>query len=155
MQELTLDIGNLDDIYDIEISSFSEEYFNKTQLKYLLTKAQSICVGIGVGSDLAAYAIALYRKNSKLGHVYSVAVNKNHRGKGIGTKLLNLLEKKIKDQNLCGALLEVRYDNQTAINLYTKLGYVKTKLVQNYYNDGCTAIKMKKVFQSQDMASSN
>ena len=72
-----------------------------------------------------------------------IAVDNNHRGKGIGNKLVN---KAIDDIINCGCFnvtLEVAVDNLPAINLYLKNGFVKEAIRKNYY-EGIDGILMGK-----------
>ena len=73
----------------------------------------------------------------KLGHILSIAVDKEHRRKGIATSLMKGAE-----EGLVGAYgvdviyLEVRVSNQPAISLYKKLGYNILGIMPRYYSDG-------------------
>ncbi len=51
----------------------------------------------------------------------------------VAQKLLEELEKTIKNKGVKECRLEVREDNTTAIKLYEKLGYKKIAKLKNYY----------------------
>ncbi len=76
-------------------------------------------------------------------HLISIAVHPDNRRKGLGEAILAELEKRSsKDRPL---KLEVRQSNAAAIQLYLKLGFMKTGLADGYYTDGEDAIIMEKV----------
>ncbi len=68
-------------------------------------------------------------------------VLKDYQNKGIGTKLLGYLIDKYKDIN--NITLEVRCDNDIAINLYKKMGFKEVGRRKGYYN-GIDGILMER-----------
>jgi ribosomal-protein-alanine N-acetyltransferase len=84
----------------------------------------------------------------KKGHVVSVAVLEQHRGKGIGTMLVNESLKGVKMRQ-CGEMyLEVRCSNNDAVKLYERLGFVILQRPKSYYRDGEDAFLMSIDFTS-------
>jgi len=78
----------------------------------------------------------------KKGHVVSVAVIDEHRGKGIGSELVNESLKGVKMRQ-CGEMyLEVRCSNNDAVRLYEKLGFSINQRLKTYYRDGEDAYLM-------------
>jgi [ribosomal protein S18]-alanine N-acetyltransferase len=78
----------------------------------------------------------------KKGHVVSVAVLPEHRGKGLGKALMlegiNGVMRRKSDE----IYLEVRKSNESAIKMYQKIGFqIKSKL-RAYYRDGEDAYLM-------------
>lgn len=59
-----------------------------------------------------------------------IVVNKDHRGKGIGTKLFDALEKYAIDNGYTQIRLEVIRENPKAKDLYTRLGFKPTRVEQ-------------------------
>ena len=78
----------------------------------------------------------------KKGHVVSVAVIDEHRGKGIGSELVNESLKGVKMRQ-CGEMyLEVRCSNNDAVKLYEKLAFSINQRLKTYYRDGEDAYLM-------------
>ena len=78
----------------------------------------------------------------KKGHVVSVAVIDEHRGKGIGSELVNESLKGVKMRQ-CGEMyLEVRCSNTDAVRLYEKLSFSINQRLKTYYRDGEDAYLM-------------
>ena len=78
----------------------------------------------------------------KKGHIVSIAVLEQHRGKGIGTALLQEAIKAMAKKKCAEAYLEVRVSNEKAISLYKRLGFAITSKIEFYYRDGEAAYVM-------------
>jgi ribosomal-protein-alanine N-acetyltransferase len=90
------------------------------------------------------YGFSNFRKLGfvKKGHVVSVAVLQNHRGKGLGNALMLEGINGIMNRKGDEIYLEVRVSNKPAILIYQKLGFqIKSKL-RSYYRDGEDAFLM-------------
>ena len=78
----------------------------------------------------------------KKGHVVSVAVLPEHRGKGLGKALMLEAINGVMNRKSDEIYLEVRKSNESAIKMYQKLGFhIKSKL-RAYYRDGEDAYLM-------------
>ena len=78
----------------------------------------------------------------KKGHVVSVAVLEEHRGKGVGKALMQEGMVGMTSRKVDEIYLEVRVSNEQAIKLYENLGLqIKTK-IRGYYRDGEDAYLM-------------
>jgi len=82
--------------------------------------------------------LALARK----GHVVSVAVEEEHRNKGIGTGLILASHAEMTKKSATECYLEVRVSNVKAISLYQRIGYKSTSRLDGYYRDGEGALVM-------------
>ena len=78
----------------------------------------------------------------KKGHVVSVAVIDEHRGKGFGSVLVNEAIKGVKIRQCSELYLEVRCSNNDAVRLYEKLGFSTIQRLKAYYRDGEDAYVM-------------
>ena len=79
---------------------------------------------------------------ARKGHIISVAVLEEHRGKGLGSGLIGLAEKEMEKKSCTESYLEVRVSNQGGIDLYTRLNYRVTGKLESYYRDGEAAYLM-------------
>jgi len=73
---------------------------------------------------------------AKRGHVISIAVLPEHRRRGIGTALMKEAMMGMRVYKAKECYLEVRVGNTPAVNLYGKLGFQASRMVQGYYADG-------------------
>ncbi|MCP5463933.1 MAG: GNAT family N-acetyltransferase [Deltaproteobacteria bacterium] len=69
--------------------------------------------------------------------ILDLAVLASFRRQGLARLLLNDLQAEGRE-----ILLEVRADNQPALQFYAAQGFVKTRRRQGYYQDGCDALEM-------------
>jgi len=139
-------IRHLQELYEIESRCFDEEAFTKDQIAALLTGYSSVSL-IALSSDVIIGFIIgsiYFKRNSLMGHVFTIDVLPDHRRKGVGTLLLQELEKLFKAKGAHACTLEVREDNVAAIDLYRKLGYKILSKLRNYYGS-IHGIRLRKI----------
>ncbi len=85
---------------------------------------------------MLANAVFLFRKNSSIARLYSLAVSPESQRTGVASKLLTATEKELVQQNIQEIRLEVKTDNFPAIRFYEKMGYVIFGEYKNFYEDG-------------------
>jgi ribosomal-protein-alanine N-acetyltransferase len=141
-------IDDLEALYGIEKECFTLEAFSKNQIALLLRNPSTISLLAQMDSRVVGFIIALIyeEEKRKVGHIITLDVAVKARKRGVGLKLLNDLERIFRSQKVQVCYLEVRVDNKAALELYTKLGYVRTKLLKNFYPDG-DGVRMKKLLQ--------
>ena len=69
------------------------------------------------------------------GYITNIAVSSAHRRKGVAKALLNTLDKTARELSLSFISLEVRESNLSAIELYTKTGYLSDGKRPNFYEN--------------------
>lgn len=74
-----------------------------------------------------------------------VAVHPSSRRQGIAQSLINRLIEALFNSGVTEVFLEVRVTNESAKNLYLKLGFKPVGIRKNYYENTEDAIVMKKV----------
>ena len=79
---------------------------------------------------------------ARKGHVISIAVLEEHRGKGVGTRLMTTAHQEVVKKSASEMYLEVRVSNTEAVMLYERLGYKVTGRLEAYYKDGEPALLM-------------
>ena len=79
---------------------------------------------------------------ARKGHIVSIAVKDQHRGKGVGTLLVKASQDAMVKKDASESYLEVRVTNDEAISLYQRLGYTVTSRLEAYYKDGEAALVM-------------
>jgi ribosomal-protein-alanine N-acetyltransferase len=102
-----------------------------------LAKPSSICLGAFEAdtdeAELCGYLVV--SRYVDAWHVMNVAVDPDHRGRGIATMLLERLFELTADDARRGYTLEVRVSNATAIALYERLGFKSRGIRRGYYTD--------------------
>jgi ribosomal-protein-alanine N-acetyltransferase len=79
---------------------------------------------------------------AKKGHIISIAVLEESRGRGVGTNLIRTALEEIRKSAGKECYLEVRTTNRGAIELYEKLGFKIGSTLHGYYKDGESAYTM-------------
>jgi [ribosomal protein S18]-alanine N-acetyltransferase len=134
---------------DIEVLLELEQLFpgdriKKSSFRYFLTRARADVWVARENGVVLGDAVVLYRQGSRNARLYSIVVSPKARGKGIGAKLLVHCEKAAVKRGCTALRLEVREDNDAAINLYRRGGYDLVGRKDDYYEDGGTALRMRK-----------
>ena len=72
---------------------------------------------------IAGYVLLLFNAGTSLARIYSFAVDPDFRRTGVAFRLLDAAEREARDHECVYIRLEVRRDNEPAINLYRRTGY--------------------------------
>lgn len=94
---------------------------------YFAGKEDWICVAEVGGRIEGFLSIEVHRENKNFLYYDDLSVSKAHRGKGIGTALLDKGEAYCKALGLSTLLLHVETDNERARALYEKRGFTLLK----------------------------
>ncbi len=76
------------------------------------------------------------------GEVLTVAVDPEHRRRGIGRALMLACEEQWRARGVRRGFLDVRADNRAAISLYLALGWKREGVRARYYADGTDALQL-------------
>lgn len=133
----TASIRLLSKFCEIENQCFDREAFTKRQLAYLLVDYNSISLVAKMDHEIAGFIISRVENENDLfyGHIITVNVAPNFRGKGVATRMLRETEAILKGKGISECHLEVREDNFVALKLYQDNGYEKVVRLENYYGD--------------------
>jgi ribosomal-protein-alanine N-acetyltransferase len=124
--------SDLDAVERIERGSYPTPW-SRSMFAGELAKPSSVCLGAFQGADMLGYLIVARYVDAW--HIMNVAVDEGFRGRGIAHGMLErLFELTVGDVER-GYTLEVRVSNETAIDLYKRLGFVETGVRRGYYTD--------------------
>lgn len=99
----------------------------------------------GVTSDPRGYYISIYLPMSKRCRLYRAAVAPIFRRRGILHSFLRDFERDSLEKDFLELFLEVAKDNEDAISVYQKNGFVEYGVFPKYYENGKDALRMKKL----------
>lgn len=142
--------ADLDALVELE-ASFEGDRLRRSALARLLTRP-SADVWVASFEDgtgpavVVGDAIVLYRTGFASARLYTLAVAPSWRGRGVARALLERAEEGAKERGVVALRLEVRVDNEAAIRLYRARGYEVLGTTHEYYEDGSTALRMRKRF---------
>ena len=135
--------GDLDDLMRIEEESFQDERFSRNLLELFVNEDEFEAVVCEIEGTVVGYA-ASYNEPGVRTRVLSLAVDKQHRGMGIGRRLMQKMEDLAKSSASKEMTLEVRVTNVPAVKLYVREGYLIKGTVADYYGKGEHAFYMEK-----------
>lgn len=135
-------IGDIDKIIACDEQNFhSLEIFSKYLYIEIFNDSNYVCVACEEDGIIIGHAIGKIEEDTECftkftyGYIMIICVMENYRKRGIGKKLMEMLENKIKEKSQINYIyLHVRKSNNSAINLYQSIGYENHREVYNYYN---------------------
>ena len=126
--------ANIIDMNDIEqIGKKSLPiYYNETYLcdMSLIHNFSILKLSILDKTNLIIIGFIVYKTYNEKIHIMSFAIDPEFRECGYGSSIMNHM--KTLNKNIS---LYVKEDNDIAINFYIKNGFIKDKLIENYYNN--------------------
>ncbi len=125
-------LEDLDSIYTLGKENL-ETQFSRETLKTFIVYDETYHVFSLADDKLIGYIIVW--KSDKYGQIIDVVVEKKYRGLGYGYKLLEYGINVSKEMNVTMISLEVSVKNEIALKLYEKAGFVKERILENYYED--------------------
>ena len=140
-------LSDLPDILEMEHICFAEDSFNRRQFIYLMTKAKGNFLSVQNGEKVVAYISLIHNRSAQSVRIYSIAVHPDFRHLKIGQHLIDKTTEYAKQCEAKKITLEVKVSNVPAISLYEKNGFETTHIITNYYHDGSSAYRMKKVLE--------
>ena len=132
---------DLPNILQIERSSFDRDAWSRDVFLEYASMASVLFVVARVAGSVAGYLIACPARSGA--EIASLAVCPRYRRKGVATALIKTTVRKLRWSGAQAVWLMVRRQNQEAIQLYRKLGFVRTGTVRNYYDDNSSGWRMR------------
>jgi [ribosomal protein S18]-alanine N-acetyltransferase len=127
-----LDARDLDTVEKIERASYPTPW-SRSMFAAELRKPSALALGAYLDGDLVGYAFV--SRYVDAWHVMNVAVDPEHRRRGVATELLQRLFEITSADQRRGYTLEVRVSNTDAIRLYERLGFQSRGIRRGYYTD--------------------
>ena len=137
--------SDLEELLRLEKVAFETDRISRRSFRRFLESNAAAILVADTGAGLSGYVLLLLRRGTALARLYSIAVDPNLQGQGIGRLLIEAAESFAFDADRIVLRLEVRTDNAVAQALYKKRGYRDCGHVAGYYEDGCDAIRMQKL----------
>ena len=123
---------------------FFLDTFNTLPETFIVAESQGLVVGYIMCRIEHGFSDLRRLKFAKKGHIISVAVMPEYRNQGIGHLLVERALSALSVLQTDECYLEVRVNNDPAINLYRKMGFEITRTAPRYYYDGSDAYVMTK-----------
>jgi [ribosomal protein S18]-alanine N-acetyltransferase len=142
--------GQLSDaiqLYQLELKCFSGDLISLRSFKRFLSNSSPALVWIVESeNEMIGYIMIGCRKNSFVYRIYSIAVHPEFSGRGIGRSLIKYAEDYLTKRNAQEIRLEIREDNHSSRQLFSRSGYQSFGVYHRYYEDGQLALRYHKTF---------
>jgi [ribosomal protein S18]-alanine N-acetyltransferase len=135
---------DLDQLSDLENLVFSVNRMSRRSLRWLLASPSAVVLVAEARGEFAGAAVVLFRANSTIARLYSLAVVPRLTGRGIGSALIVAVEKAARSHKCRFVRLEVHEKNHGAIVCYRKAGYQQFDRHHEYYEDKGHALRFEK-----------
>lgn len=136
--------SDVDALLAIEEAVFRTDRLSRASFRRLVASASASVLVAEADGRVVGYCILLFRSNSAVARLYSIAVGPGQSGRGIGRMLIAAAEREARACSCSALRLEVREDNPRAIAIYGQSGFQVTCRQPDYYEDGMTAVRMHK-----------
>ena len=124
--------SDVDEVMRIEKTSFSSPW----STRFFLEELRAPCARcLLASSDHKVIGYVLYWTLPGEADIHNLAVDKDYRRRGIGTRLLRAVIDEGREQGLGRVTLEVRRSNEAAQGLYRSLGFLVQGVRTGYYSD--------------------
>jgi [ribosomal protein S18]-alanine N-acetyltransferase len=122
--------------------------YSEQEMRYFLNLPSAIRIVGEQSGQVKGFIIANRfrprRSGEFMGHIITIDVLAEARRSGLGSRLLEAAEVKLKETGCGYVSLETAVDNQAALRLYKKHGYSVLKVLPNYYLESIDGLLMGK-----------
>ncbi len=132
--------ADLDRVMEIERKSFPNPWRRSFFLSDI-HRPDAFCIVAENDGDVVGYLVAWGGKEV---HIANIAVAKELRNQGVGSRLMQEVLQFAKSQSAINVFLEVRVSNINAQRFYRRFGFVPTYVRKGYYENGEDAIVMER-----------
>ena len=136
---------DLDALHHLERRAFETDRMSRRSLRRLLVSAGAAVLVAECDGEVIGVAILLFRANSRIARLYSIAIAAPQTGRGIASALIAAAEHAARARDCRLLRLEVHEKNHAAIKLYLKAGFQEFGRHRHYYEDRGDALRFAKL----------
>jgi ribosomal protein S18 acetylase RimI-like enzyme len=136
--------ADLDALWAFEKRVWADRMSRRSLRLLLASPSAEVLLAQAGGGAITGVAIVLFRVNSRIARLYSIAVDPKHTHRGIASALLARAEKIARSRRCLSLRLEVHERNRGAIKVYRKAGYHEFGRYDRYYEDRSDALRFEK-----------
>jgi ribosomal protein S18 acetylase RimI-like enzyme len=137
-------VADLAALLDLESRSFATDRLSPRSFRHFLGSSSAALIVADCAGTVAGYALVTFPPRSTLARLYSIAVARPLRGRGIGRLLMDAAERTAVRRGRRAMRLEVNVRNAPAISRYERAGYRLFGRLSDYYADHADALRFEK-----------
>lgn len=143
--------SDINELLRIENACFAGNRLDRRRFRYLLTGAHAVTLVDADGVRVRGYILLLFRANSPIARIYSIATDPDHSGQGVAARLVDAAERLGRAHGVERLRLEIRVDNAASLTLFLGRGYRTFGRHTGYYHDGMDALRLEKPLASMPL----
>jgi [ribosomal protein S18]-alanine N-acetyltransferase len=116
--------------------------YSKWSLQYFLNLPAADCLLALEGKQIVGFILA--ENHPPLAHIITLDISPRKRRSGLGSMLLEEMEKHFRFHGVRSVLLETAVDNESGIAFWQHHGYGKETVLKRYYLGRVDAFEMRK-----------
>jgi ribosomal-protein-alanine N-acetyltransferase len=133
--------SDMDRLLEIERAIFPRDAYDRNLFaEYFHTCGELFLVLVRSG-NICGYMLTCIRPRAE---IVSIAIQPAQRRKGAASLLLESTIRRLRRRQVNRVNLMVRVNNRAARKFYVKYGFVKIRVVRQYYDDGADGFLMSK-----------
>ena len=141
--------ADLETLWQLDQRCFPEQIaYSREELAYYLRSKTAICIVASEEDRIVGFILGHLDRRG-FGHIVTLDVDPAYRHSGLGTMLMQALEKRFRGGDCRSILLEVAVNNFAALSFYKKHGYSVLKTLPRYYPGGLDGLLMGKSISSK------
>ena len=149
IRQLAWQEADIDQILEIERTSFNHyDAYSLADFERWYHYNPDLCIVAEVNGRIAGYVIT--RILDGIADLASLAINLAYRRSGIGTALLDAIERRVKAYGVNEINLEVRKTNLSGLAFWQNMGFLSFGTLPGFYEDGEDAVRMRKILAELD-----
>ncbi len=130
-------------LYKLDQSCFPAGIaYGKWAMQYFLSLPAAHCLVAEDGKQIVGFILA--EENPPLAHIITLDVAPGKRRSGLGSRLLEEIEKHFQFNEVHSVLLETAVDNESGIAFWEHHGYRTEAVLKRYYLGKVDAFEMRK-----------
>ncbi len=138
------ELRDLPELTAIEDAAFTTDRISRRSFRDFIVSPRAILRVAEIGGKIAGYHLVLSRHGTAAARLYSLAVARGYKRRGLGAALLADAEAAAYAADRAVLRLEVGSGNKAAKALYRTAGYREVARLPHYYEDGEDAVRMER-----------